>query len=112
MAAQKDSRTGRLREAIRRLTPEALEDGRADSGLTTLSFFSQKHPERHVWLDTDLGGALVIDLEDWTFEGTWDNAVAHLEATDEAAPNIVQAWLSGARLEVCIRLGGRPLPLL
>lgn len=47
---------------------------------------------------------MVLDLEDWTYEATWDNAVAHLEATDEAALSIARAWLAGAALEECILL--------
>jgi hypothetical protein len=63
-------------------------------------------------MDTDLAGELVIDLEDWNYEATWDNSVAHLEASDEAAPRIVQAWLGGATAEECCHLGGRLMPEL
>src|SRR5947207_3036161 len=99
---QKDSRTEKLRQAVSRLAPEPVEDDRAACGLTTLSFFSTVHAERHVWLDTDLGGAFIIDLEDWTYQGSWDNSVAHIETTDDAAPNIIRAWLDVSnRVEEC-----------
>ena len=49
---------------------------------------------------------MVIDLEDWNYEATWDNSVAHLQAADEDVPEIIQAWLTGATVEECIRLGG------
>jgi hypothetical protein len=107
---KKDERTERLRQEIGCLAPNAIEDRRAEAGLTTLSFSSAVHPERHVWLDTDLGRLLVIDLEDWTFEGTWDNAVAHLGAADETVPVIVRAWLEGGSVEECVRLGGWLFP--
>jgi hypothetical protein len=101
-----------IRQAVARLAPEAVEDDRAACGLTTLSFFSTVHAERHVWLDTDLGGSLVIELEDWTYEGTWDNSVAHLKTTDKATPGIIRAWLTGATVDECVRLGGRLVPHL
>jgi hypothetical protein len=84
--ATKDERTKRLREAITRTALSAVEDQRAEGGLTTLSFVSSACPERHVWIDTDLGGSLVIDLEDWTNDGSWDNSVADLTAPDEGVP--------------------------
>jgi hypothetical protein len=100
---QKDARTEKLRQAIERLAPEAVEDNRAECGLTTLSYSSTVHVDRHVWLDTDLGGALVIDLEDWTYEGSWDNSVAHIETTADLAPSVIRAWLAGATVEECVR---------
>jgi len=103
----KDERTKRLRQAITQTAPAALEDRRAEAGRTTLSFRSVTHPERHIWIDTDLDGRLEIDLEDWTNETTWDNALVHLTAPDENVPGIVQAWLSGASVRDCIPLGGR-----
>jgi hypothetical protein len=104
----KDERTRRLRQAITELAPAALPDQRAQAGRTVLSFRSATHPERHTWIDTDLGGTLEIDLEDWTKDTTWDNSVAHLSAPDEKVPGIVQAWLSGATVGECIHLGGHP----
>src|ERR1700722_737520 len=102
----KDDRTECLRQAINNAAPAAVEDERAEAGLTTLSYRSATHPERHIWFDTDLAGQMVIDLEDWNYEATWDNSVAHLQAADEDVPEIIQAWLTGATVEECIRLGG------
>jgi len=106
----KDQRTSRLRTAIEILGPPIVEDDRAEAGLTTLSYWSASHPERHVWIETRLAGALVVDLEDWTYEETWDNSVAHLEASDDLVPLIVRAWISGASVQDCINLGGRRSP--
>jgi hypothetical protein len=78
----KEQRTERLRQAITQNAPAAIEDERAEAGLTILSFRSASQDERHVWIDTDLAGRLVIDLEDWNYEATWDNSVAHLGALD------------------------------
>ena len=102
----KDERTERLRQAIAQNSPAAIENQRAEAGLTTLSFRSACQDERHVWIDTDLAGRLVIDLEDWNCEATWDNSAAHLEALDVDVPGIVQAWLTGAIIAECILLGG------
>jgi hypothetical protein len=107
----KDQRTERLRRAIAQYGPAAIEEQRAESGLTCLSFRSACLDERHVWIDTDLAGQLVIDLEDWNYEATWDNSVASVGALDEDLPGIVQAWLTGATVDECVRLGGRQIPL-
>jgi len=106
----KDERTGRLRQAIAESAPAAIEDQRADPCLAVLSLRSACCEEKHVWIDTDLAGQLVIDLEDWNYQATWDNSVAHLEASDEDVPEIVQAWLTGATVEECIRMGGHRIP--
>jgi hypothetical protein len=103
----KDQRTERLRQAIGKTASAAVEDQRAEAGLTTLSLCSANQHERHIWIDSNLAGQLVIDLENWSYQGTWDSMVAHLGASDEDVPKIVQAWLSGASVEECIRLGGR-----
>lgn len=89
--------------------PAAVEDRRAEAGSTILSFSSATHPERHVWIDTDLDGSLVIDLEDWNDETTWDSSVAHLTAPDEKVSGIVQGWLTGATIPECVGLGGHQL---
>jgi hypothetical protein len=102
--SQKDARTEKLRQAVAHLAPEAVEDDRAACGLTTLSFSSTVHADRHIWLDTDLAGSLIIDLEDWTYKGSWDNSLAHIEASDEATPSIIRAWLVGATVDECVRL--------
>jgi hypothetical protein len=102
----KDARTEGLRRAIAENALGAVEDEGAEAGLTILTLRSASQDERHVWIDTDLAGRLVIDLEDWNCVGTWDNSVAHLEALEKDVPGIVQAWLTGATVEECIRLGG------
>ena len=73
---------------------DVWETDRADMSLCNLAFQSPTHPNRHVWLDTLHG--IYVDLEDWTYDDTWDNAVAHVtvESVPEAA-EIVAAWLSG-----------------
>lgn len=101
----KDDRTSQLRQQIGLGAPAAIEDERAESGLTVLSYRSDCKPERHIWIDTDLAGKLVIDLEDWSDETTWDNSVADLEVPDYRVPVIVQAWLTGATVQECSRAG-------
>jgi hypothetical protein len=107
---KKDERTERLRRAIAESAHAAIEDQRAEAGLTILSLHSVYRHERHVWIDTDLAGELVIDLEDWNCQEAWDNSVAHLKASDEDVPGIVQAWLTGATVEECLHLGGHQIP--
>jgi hypothetical protein len=106
----KDDRTERLRQAITQTAPAAIEDSRAEAGLTILSLRSASQEDRHVRIDTDLAGQLVIDLEDWSSEATWDNSIAHLRAFDDDVPGIVQAWLTGANVQECIRMGGCQIP--
>ncbi len=64
---------------------------------------------RHVWVDTDLDGQVVIDLEDWLNDGRWDNAVEHLTACDVATTSaIIVAWINWANsIEDCRNLGGK-----
>lgn len=66
-------------ESVRRLvltSAGAVETIRADVRLTTLSFQSTSLPDRHTWIDTDLAGEMVVDLEEWSTVENWDNAVA------------------------------------
>ena len=100
-------------EQFKRLLLESndvFETDRADSGLTTLSFQSNRTPNLHVWVDTDLAGQLVIDLEDledWQNNERWDNSVAHLAAPNiEIGVSIALAWLNGQGVEACRQLGG------
>jgi hypothetical protein len=98
----KDDRTIALRSALK-ATPGIRETDRAEAGLTTLSFASAEHPQRNVWIDTDLNGQLWIDLEDLRDERAWDHAVAHVTPpSDDAAIQVVQAWLSGMDLQACL----------
>ena len=91
---------------------DAIETNRADSGLTVLSYQSLLYPNRHIWLDTDLGGQMVLDLEDWNDTTKWDNGVAHFTATSlEILITIAKAWLEGANLDDCNQMGGEELHL-
>ena len=95
----KDERTGRLRQLLSALEC-AEETYDAAAGLTTLSFASRKHPERHVWVDTDYLDSTTLDLEDRNFEGTWDNCVKTIDGLcDEGIVSLVRQWLSGRPLE-------------
>ena len=99
MPTAKNEETESLRHLVQ-LSVEVGETADADVGLTTLSFQSVRHPNRHVWVDTDLAGELSIDLEDWEHDETWDNSVAHLTAPNiEGAAVIIVAWLSGQPLD-------------
>jgi hypothetical protein len=101
-------------EAVRSLlAPFATETPYADSGLTTLSFQSTVDPLRHVWIDTDLAGRMIVDLEDWRGTDKWDDSVAHLTINDIAGlAEIAKFWLSGRPLEYCKGLGGEELDLI
>ena len=82
MPTEKDATTDGIRTAPLSESATVVETDRADAGLTTLSFQSVSHPERHVWIDTDLLSEPVIDLEDWNDEAEWDNSVAHAVTQD------------------------------
>ena len=109
----KDEHTQLVRERIQHEVPCAVETARADAGLTILSFQSGARGERHVWIDTDLDGDMVVDLEDWNFDGTWDNSVAHLSVPNEdLLIRSVSAWLSGSSLEEVLSMGGNRIPMV
>ena len=111
MPTEKDTKTELFRQRLSRLGG-VVETDRADSGLSTLSFQSVMHPQRHVWIDTDLAGECILDLEDWIAEETWDNSVAHLASQDvDTVTVIANAWLTGATVEECKRLGGSVIDL-
>ncbi|PHQ36928.1 hypothetical protein CEE69_00650 [Rhodopirellula bahusiensis] len=83
------------------------ETNRAECGLTTLSFQSVDFPNRHAWIDTDLGGNISVDLEDWSTDETWDNAVACFVACNiESASTVTARWLQGEDLESCRNTNG------
>lgn len=97
----KDAVTGHVRDLVAKCS-HVREDYRAECGSTTLSFVSVMVPARHVWLDTDLGGNIVVDLEDWSTEERWDNAVAHVKTeTAEATAELIVRWLGGSAVEDC-----------
>jgi hypothetical protein len=99
-----------LTEELRRLVlahPGIVETDYAEAGLTTLSFTSEVPSNRHVWADTDLGGTVVAELEDWLSTERWDNSVGFLTAANlETIAKIISAWLSGRSLDECRALGG------
>lgn len=101
MPTEKDERTERLRMELDGCG-ELRETGRADSGLTTLSFQSASQSHRHVWIDTDLAGDISIDLEDWTDHGKWDNSVANVTTQDiKLCAAVAIAWLCGVSADEC-----------
>jgi hypothetical protein len=109
MAEAKDDKTEAVRNLLSRF---AKETPFADSGLTTLSFQSAIDPQRNVWIDTDLDGQMIIDLEDWRGNGTWDDSVAHLSSAEIVVlAEIARTWLAGRPLEDCKRLGGIEIDL-
>lgn len=97
-AMPKDRVTEQLRKKIKSQFPWVRETEEAEASLCALSFQSTTHPERHVWIDTDLDG-IGLDLEDWQSNDDADDAVARVKATSvNTAADIVGVWLSGARL--------------
>jgi hypothetical protein len=104
----KDYQTEHVRSKMAIEVLDASETSRADAGSTTLSFQSKSHPNRHIWIDTDLAGETIVDLEDWDYGGTWDNSVAHLAAAEaDTVIRIVQAWFSGCTVDECLAAGGK-----
>ena len=94
----KDRITEQLRQKIKRQFPWARETEEAEASLCALSLQSTTHPERHVWIDTDLDG-IGLDLEDWQLDDEGDDTIARVKAESiKAAINIVGVWLSGANL--------------
>jgi hypothetical protein len=106
--AIKDKVTEALRRDIIGQADYLLETDRADSLTITLSFQSRVKPERHVWIDTKMGedgSGFTVDLEDWTYQETWDNAVATVDTADaQIVRDVTQAWLRGEELEECLKL--------
>jgi hypothetical protein len=130
MAAEKDSVTNNLRLAVLAGADFLIETDRADIMLITLSFRSRVRPERHVWIDTGysiiagtqssrgmrrrpagprIGNSIdgySIDLEDWTYGGTWDNAVATVFTEFEpVARDVSRSWLRGDSLDTALERG-------
>jgi hypothetical protein len=77
-----DQSTELLRHLILQRVPAAEEKDGAAALTCALSFQSLSDPDRHVWIDTDLGGpgiepgGIGVDLEGWSILGEWDDAVA------------------------------------
>jgi hypothetical protein len=107
MSAAKDEKTEALRQQITKDADFLVETDRADTLLITLSFQSSTKPERHVWIDTQMGedgGRFTVDLEDWTYQETWDNAVATVETDGaETVRAVTHAWLRGEPLDACLQ---------
>lgn len=101
----KDELAEQVRQALRQRLPNVRETNRADMSLCNLSFQSPTYPDWHVWIDTL--NDIYMDLEDWSYEQTWDNAVARLtvKSVPEAA-DIVAAWLSGTSADEILKIGG------
>lgn len=98
--APKNDLLTELRALLAREVPAAEETGRADIGLIELSFVSRTRRDRHVWISDwsqDDATLLAADLEDWTYEDTWDNTVVTVES-DALAPIVaaVRDWFAGA----------------
>lgn len=106
MAGEKDRITEDLRQEILEDGAFVLETDRADALLITLAFQSRVKPERHVWIDTRMGesgAGYTVDLEDWTYEGSWDNAVATVDTESGAqAAEAVRGWLRGDSLDAVL----------
>jgi hypothetical protein len=111
--ADKNEITDALRRDIIAQADYVVETERADSMTITLSFQSRVKPERHVWIDTKMGedgSGFTVDLEDWTYQESWDNAVATVDTADaQIAREVTQAWLRGEELEESLKLcaGGK-----
>jgi|1185.fasta_scaffold590152_2 hypothetical protein len=105
---EKDEVTTALRREIMEGAGYVAETDRADAMTITLSFQSRTNPDRHVWIDTRMGedgSGFTVDLEDWTREVSWDNAVASVDTADAGiARDVARAWLRGDPLDDCLRL--------
>jgi hypothetical protein len=108
MATKKDETTEALRREITTNADYLVETERADALTITLSFQSRVKPNRHVWIDTKMGedgNGLTVDLEDWTYEGSWDNAVSTIDTADsQIARDVTRAWLHGEPLDECLQI--------
>lgn len=104
MPTQKNETTEILRQMLHKMSG-CHETTRADLGLTTLSFQSDVNPNRHIWIDTDLDGECVLDLEDWNDSSAWDNSVAHA-CSDRVAllADVAKAWLEDKSITECKQL--------
>ncbi len=104
--AEKDWMTECIRQLILEHSDVLVETGRADTLLITLSFKSKVKPERHVWIDThggETGDVFTVDLEDWQYEGSWDNAVVTVDTdSDAVVRDVTRAWLAGESLDAAL----------
>ena len=94
-----------LRFEIAEISSQAKETTRAEADLLAISFQSALIPSRHIWVSIPSVESyqFLIDLEDWEYEGTWDNSVSHVKATTlGAAVTVCAAWLEGKDVESCL----------
>jgi hypothetical protein len=107
MIGAKDAITQALCDEILAGAEFLIETTRADTFKNTLSFQSRVNHERHVWIDTQMGergDGFTIDLEDSTYEESWDHAVATVDTEDaQIARDVTRAWLRGEPLDECLR---------
>jgi hypothetical protein len=107
MSAEREPVAEGLRRMILSAEAALIETDRANLSMSNLSFQSRTRHERHVWIDTQMGQSgdgFTVDLEDWTYEGTWDNAVATVDTeSDIVACDVSCSWLRGDPLEIALR---------
>ena len=93
----KDKITENIRQQIGKAAPEAVETDRAEASLYSLSFQSETHPQRQIWIDTDEQD-IQVDLEDWQDETEWDNAVDRITVESVSTLiDILKHWFSGEK---------------
>ena len=104
--AEKDGITEDLRHEIVDNADFLVETDRANLLEITLSFQSRVKPERHAWIDTRMGSSgdgFTVDLEDWAYEKSWDNAVATIDTEDiSVARDVTRSWLQGDSLDTAL----------
>jgi hypothetical protein len=96
--------TEQARRLIGERVPQAQETDRAEASLVDLSFQSTVHPDRHIWISFFPNDNYLcqIDLEDWRYQCSWDNALARITmfasemACLQTLPLIVTTWFSGS----------------
>ncbi len=99
LLTEKDELTRQLQQMIASQIPFATETDYAEANLCSLSWQSRTIPNRHAWLDIDADG-VNVDLEDWTVEGEWDNAVARVSVETFAETlKLLEIWFSGEALQ-------------
>ena len=91
---QKEKPVAYLRQAIKNEVSCAVETDRAEASLCNLSFQSLSYPDKHVWIGSIDKGEFEIDLEDWSKEGEWDNAIMRVTISSEKeCVQVVKRWL-------------------
>ena len=108
-----EASTEHLRPLILQPVPTATETDRADALTCTVSCQRATHPDRHVWIGTDLRGpgmppeGIGSDREDWSTPWEWENAVARVRCVSiHDALDLVSTWWAGGN-----RDGAIPMPM-